>query len=108
MPRSSSTAGGLICNCSTCRRRSPALAAGLRNSDGNAVEDADRDILVDRLLMEQHGAATLGDEGDAGPPRRGGAAEGLPVAADRQRPRSGLSLPNSIRANSGCPHPMKP
>src|SRR6185437_9817590 len=68
------------------------LALWLEEQRGYPVEDADRDVLVHRFLMEQHGAAALGDEGDAGAPGVGGAAEALAFAADRQRALIGPQL----------------
>src|ERR1700730_3917717 len=56
------------------------LARRLEKQLRNAAQDADRDVLVDRFLVEQHGAAALGNEGDAGAPRLGRAAEGFLVA----------------------------
>ena len=45
-------------------------AAGFSQQLRDALEDADRDVLVDRLVVEQHGAPALRHEGDAGRARR--------------------------------------
>ena len=46
-------------------------SAGLQQQAADALQDADRDVLVDRLVGEQHRAPALGHEGDAGPSGRG-------------------------------------
>src|SRR5918993_1546757 len=45
--------------------RDPALHGGLQQEPGDAAEDANGRVLVDGLLVEEHGAPALGHEGDA-------------------------------------------
>ena len=92
MPSSSSTAARPDLQLLDLPRGDRPLARRLEQQRGNAVEDADRDVLVDRLLVEQHGAAALGHEGDAGAPRRRRAGEGFRLAADGERAAVGLEL----------------
>ena len=92
MPRSRPTAGGLICSCSTCRFAMSRSLRRLEQQRRDAVEDADRDVLVDRLLVEQHGAAALGHQRDAGAPRRRRAGESPRPAGDRERAAIRLQL----------------
>src|SRR5438874_1804073 len=62
------------------------LAGWLQQQARNAIEDADRDVLVDRLLVEEHVAAALGNEGDASSPGLGRAGEGRVAAGDDKPP----------------------
>ena len=80
------------------------LDRGFSQQAVNAVEDGDRDVLVDRLLPEQHHAPVLRHEGDArarAPPRLTGSRTGLPSSF--RLPRRSGSLPNRARASSICP-----
>src|SRR5215216_1076289 len=72
--------------------RDRALACRLEQQGRNAIEDTDRDVLVDRLLQEQHVASAFGNEGDPGTPGVRRAAEGLMLACDRERAEVGLYL----------------
>src|SRR5260221_6800415 len=56
------------------------------------AEDADRDVLIDRLVGEQHEPAAFRHEGDAGAPRRGGAAQQQRTTPDAQRAAIGAEL----------------
>src|SRR5439155_1033787 len=66
----------------------PHHGAALEHDD--AIGDADRDVLVNRLLVEQHVAPALGNEGDPGAAGAGRAAEGFLFSGDRQRALIGL------------------
>ena len=68
------------------------LARRLEPQRGNAIEDADRDVLVDRLLMKQHGAPAFRNEGDPGASRSRRAAEVSLVATHDKRAAVGLDL----------------
>ena len=60
-------------------------------------------------VREQHHAPAFRHEGDAGAPRPCRADAGRTLRPSiATRPRSGGSLPNSVRASSSCPQPMKP
>ena len=67
--------GGLICRSLARVAGDRAFRVGLEQQAVDAVEDGDRDVLVDRLRAEQHHAAVLRQIGDAGAPRRRGRPE---------------------------------
>ena len=92
MPSSSSTRGGPDLQLLDLPRGDRAFARRLEQQLRDAIEDADRDVLVDRLLQEQHVAAAFGHEGDPGAPRIGRAAERLPVAGYFKRALVGPQL----------------
>ena len=81
---------------------------GPQQQAADALEHADRHVLVDRLGGEQHRAPALRHQRDAGAPGLGGAARPQDPAADRHGARVGPSLPISARASSIWPEPMKP
>src|SRR5258708_31539328 len=81
------------------------LARRLEKQVRNAIENADRHVLVDRLLVEEHGAAALGNEGDTGLPRVGGAAEGPFAAGHAKRAAVGAEFAEAAPHTVEVPGP---
>src|SRR5262249_27274275 len=69
-----------------------ALARRSQEHRGNAIENADRDVLVDRLLVKQHRATAFRHVGNAGPARACGAAKADPSAIHCNLAPIGLQL----------------
>ena len=70
-----------------------ALAIGLEQPSRQAFEDCDRDVLVDRLVAEQHGTAAFRDIGDARGLGGGRVRQRLELAVDFERAAVGAKLP---------------
>src|SRR4029078_11321794 len=68
------------------------LLRRLEQQRRDAVENADRDVLVDRLLMKQHSAPAPRPQRHAGAPRRRRAGEGFWLALDGERAAVRLQL----------------
>src|SRR5579885_176322 len=73
--------------------RDPALLGGPEEESPEPVQHADGDVLVDRLMGEQHAAPALRHIGDAGAPGGGGVGEAHGPAPDAEAPALGPELP---------------